>query len=112
MFWPGSHVLADARKAFAGEMPSVALAGARSDAIVFDYRVVHRGMANEASAARPVLYLTFCRSWFRDQQNFPDERLFAPSSVGGGRGMGGGFGAGGGGGAAAKKKGAKGGKKR
>jgi hypothetical protein len=76
-------------------MPSVALAGARTDAIVFDYRVVHRGMANTGEAARPVLYLTFCRSWFRDQQNFPDERLF-PLAAGGGAGGGGGGGGGGG----------------
>ena len=94
-FWPGSHVLANARKAYAGQMPSVALAGARTDAIVFDYRVVHRGMANAGEAARPVLYLTFCRSWFRDQQNFPDERLF-PLAAGGGAGGGGGGGGGGG----------------
>jgi hypothetical protein len=51
---------------------------------------VHRGRANEDEERRPVLYLTSCRSWFRDAQNFPDERLLqrGPSS-GGGAGFGG-----------------------
>ena len=52
-FWPGSHCLERARDAFNGNMPSVALAGKRGDAIVFDYRVVHRGMPNESDEARP-----------------------------------------------------------
>ena len=73
-FWPGSHVVSRARTF--STLPSVALAGSRSDVIIFDYRVVHRGLGNVGSAPRPVLYLTFCRSWFRDQQNFPEERLF------------------------------------
>jgi hypothetical protein len=83
-FWPGSHVLTQARAAFAGVTPSVSLAGARGDAIVFDYRVVHRGRENVAETTRPVLYLTSCRSWFRDAQNFPEERLLGPSPTAGG----------------------------
>ena len=83
-FWPGSHMLTQARAAFAGVTPSVSLAGARGDAIVFDYRVVHRGRENVAETTRPVLYLTSCRSWFRDAQNFPEERLLGPSPTAGG----------------------------
>lgn len=92
-FWPGSHVLAKASAAFASATPSVSLAGQRGDAIVFDYRVVHRGRANEGDASRPVLYLTSSRSWFRDAQNFPAERLLGePRSAAASAG---GFGAGG-----------------
>ena len=79
-FWPGSHVLSEAGAAFAGAAPSVSLAGQRGDAIVFDYRVVHRGRANGGEVSRPVLYLTSSRSWFRDAQNFPEERLLAGSA--------------------------------
>jgi len=86
-FWPGSHVLARAKDAYAGRMPSVALAGSQGDLIVFDYRVVHRGLGNHGTADRPVLYLTYARPWFRDCSNFPDERLLAgPGSEKGGFG--------------------------
>jgi len=94
-FWPGSHVLTQARAAFADMSPSVSLAGARGDAIIFDYRVVHRGRENAADASRPVLYLTSSRSWFRDAQNFPEERLLGPSpkaAAGGAGAAAGGFG--------------------
>ena len=64
----------------------------RGDIIVFDYRVVHRGMANAASAARPVLYSTFSRPWFRDALNFPDDALFGAKGGGGSGGFGGGGG--------------------
>ena len=104
-FWPGSHVLSRARDALQPGAPSVRLAGAVGDAIIFDYRVVHRGRGNSASERRPVLYLTSSRSWFRDAANFPDEKLLPPGKSGGG-GMGGGFGgASSGGGAKGKGKG-------
>ena len=69
-------MIGKARDAYDGGEPGVALAGAVGDIIVFDYRVVHRGMANAATAARPVLYSTFSRPWFRDALNFPDDALF------------------------------------
>jgi len=113
-FWPGSHVLDQSRMAFAGASPSVSLAGQKGDAIIFDYRVVHRGRENVGSIRRPVLYLTHSRSWFRDAQNFPDERLLegAAAAKGGAAGARGGFGGGkAAGGAKGKAKGS-GGKKR
>ena len=91
-FWPGSHVIGKARDAYDGGEPGVALAGAVGDIIVFDYRVVHRGMANAATAARPVLYSTFSRPWFRDALNFPDDALFGAKGGGGSGGFGGGGG--------------------
>ena len=45
------------------------------DAIVFDYRVMHRGRANKGEAWRPILYETFSRRWFVDDYNFPEISL-------------------------------------
>jgi len=103
-FWPGSHVLTEAGNAYNGAMPSVSLAGSKGDAIIFDYRVVHRGRANLGELRRPVLYLTSSRSWFRDAQNFPPERLLGEPAAakGAGGASAGGFGGGAGGGAKAK----------
>jgi Phytanoyl-CoA dioxygenase (PhyH) len=38
--------------------------------IVFDIRVLHRGLSNESDQERPVLYFTFSRDWFREQHMF------------------------------------------
>lgn len=43
---------------------------------LFDYRVLHRGLPNEASEPRPVMYVTYSRPWYRDVDNFPADRLF------------------------------------
>ena len=82
-FWPGSHILKQSKFTFAKmrlgtarDIPaSVRLAGTKGDVIIFDYRVIHRGRKNVAESSRPLLYLTSSRSWFRDTQNFPPERL-------------------------------------
>ena len=91
-FWPGSHVIGKARDAYDGGEPGVALAGAVGDIIAFDYRVVHRGLANAATVARPVLYSAFSRPSFRDALNFPDDALFGAKGGGGSGGFGGGGG--------------------
>lgn len=46
--------------------------------VIFDYRLYHRGLANASrdGVSRPVLYLTFARSWFTDHENFPSTSLF------------------------------------
>lgn len=41
------------------------------DALMFDYRVLHRGRANTTKDNRHFLVLTFCESWFEDILNFP-----------------------------------------
>jgi hypothetical protein len=43
--------------------------------IMFDYRILHRGLANTSQTARPVLYFTYARAWFRDMHNFPARPL-------------------------------------
>ena len=40
------------------------------DALLFDYRVLHRGGANSSSEERPLLYFTYARPWFTDATNY------------------------------------------
>ena len=40
------------------------------DAIIFDYRILHRGLANTSAEDRPLAYFTYGRSWFRDATNY------------------------------------------
>ena len=46
------------------------------DALLFDYRVLHRGTLNNTGGARPVFVLTVAKPWFRDLVNFPRRALF------------------------------------
>ena len=46
------------------------------DALLFDYRVLHRGTLNNTGGARPVFVLTVAKPWFRDLVNFPKRALF------------------------------------
>ena len=66
----------------------------KGDALVFDYRILHRGGANTSDDCcgtkdeeeesdnddlgrhRPVLVLTFARRWFKDVCNFPKRTIF------------------------------------
>jgi ectoine hydroxylase-related dioxygenase (phytanoyl-CoA dioxygenase family) len=67
-FAPRTHLdwRADAR-------PVVPELGA-GDALVFDWRLKHRGLANRAGHARPLLYLTYAKPWFVDKYNFSRAR--------------------------------------
>jgi hypothetical protein len=44
-------------------------------ALLFDYRVLHRGMPNKTGEPRPCLYATFARPWYTDLYNFSTERF-------------------------------------
>lgn len=80
---PGSHVytrdltklllLAKARKQC---RPVVAPVLERGDCLLFDYRLLHRGLANRSNHNRPVLVWTVSRDWFRDVCNFPKRSLY------------------------------------
>uniref|UniRef100_A0A7S4EUB6 Uncharacterized protein n=1 Tax=Chrysotila carterae TaxID=13221 RepID=A0A7S4EUB6_CHRCT len=39
-------------------------------AVVFDYRLWHRGLQNLGLADRPVLYAVVAKPWWRDHRNF------------------------------------------
>ena len=49
----------------------------RGDVLVFDYRILHRGRANQSSTLdRPILVLTFAKRWFVDVCNFPKRSMY------------------------------------
>jgi ectoine hydroxylase-related dioxygenase (phytanoyl-CoA dioxygenase family)/ribosomal protein S18 acetylase RimI-like enzyme len=48
----------------------------RGSALLFDYRVLHRGLANTSSMVRPILVYTFAKPWYRDVLNFPKYSIF------------------------------------
>jgi hypothetical protein len=47
------------------------------DALIYDYRVCHRGTQNlSRGKTRPMLYLMYARPWFNEHLNFSEEKLF------------------------------------
>jgi hypothetical protein len=82
---PGSHFLtrsttrtfkasADNLTAIQYTDPPVNLTAAAGSIFLFDYRLLHRGLANRSSHPRPLLYLVMARPWYRDR-TFPPRRL-------------------------------------
>eukprot|EP00522_Entomoneis_paludosa_P008041 CAMPEP_0172450244 /NCGR_PEP_ID=MMETSP1065-20121228/8669_1 /TAXON_ID=265537 /ORGANISM="Amphiprora paludosa, Strain CCMP125" /LENGTH=302 /DNA_ID=CAMNT_0013202023 /DNA_START=150 /DNA_END=1058 /DNA_ORIENTATION=- len=50
------------------------------DALVFDYRILHRGLANTTKDRnRYMLVITVSQPWFQDMLNFPKRSMFASS---------------------------------
>ena len=43
-------------------------------AFMFDYRVWHRGLANQTTESRPCIYFTFVKDWYADTHNFDAKR--------------------------------------
>lgn len=43
-------------------------------ALLFDYRVVHRGLRNAKIEPRPCYYATYSQSWYKDTYNFSKSR--------------------------------------
>jgi hypothetical protein len=83
---PGTHhhsrdlarmmLLAKARKTLRAPATPLLKQG---DALVFDYRILHRGRANTTlTTNRPMLVLTIAKKWFKDISNFPLRSLFEP----------------------------------
>lgn len=68
-FIPGSHVVGEHKKV-KSVRPSVAL----GNALLFDYRVVHRGLRNSRIDPRPCYYATYSQSWYKDIYNFSEAR--------------------------------------
>jgi hypothetical protein len=85
-FRPGTHVhtrdlarlmlVAHCQKTL---RPLVAPTLELGDVLVFDYRVLHRGLANRQSVQHRIyLVLTVSRPWFKDIINFPSRSLYSP----------------------------------
>ena len=47
------------------------------DAIIFDYRVWHRGTPNHSLVDRPVLYMVVARKWWLDSRNYNQDTSLA-----------------------------------
>ena len=52
------------------------------DALIFDYRTLHRGTLHKASKPRALLELVFYKNGFVDILNFPRKSLFAAAAAG------------------------------
>jgi hypothetical protein len=48
------------------------------DAVLFDYRILHRGKANRSTTGldRTILVLTFSKPWYKDICNFPKRSMY------------------------------------
>lgn len=67
--WKSSNLSDDGEEADA-----VSLTCSAGTALVFDYRILHRGAANTTSSDRPCLYFTYAKPWFKDHQNLRGTR--------------------------------------
>ncbi|MHA6265115.1 phytanoyl-CoA dioxygenase family protein [Arenibacterium sp. CAU 1754] len=62
--WPGTHHVAGTEEGLkTGSIDPEVRVGS---VLLTDGRVLHRGIANRSDRIRPLLYLTFHRSWYRD----------------------------------------------
>ena len=68
-FWPGTH-LSLVSKGDPNLGPGVEFEADIGSAYIFDYRVLHGGVANTSDIARPLLYVIYTRPWFRDPVNY------------------------------------------
>jgi hypothetical protein len=50
-------------------------------ALIFDYRVWHRGLGNRTQETRPCLFATFAPPWYHDTHNFSTRRYRRPLEV-------------------------------
>ncbi|CAB9525966.1 Phytanoyl-CoA dioxygenase (PhyH) [Seminavis robusta] len=77
--YPGSHYVTrqpspmnidtnELRKPYAPELKL-------GDALIFDYRILHRGKPNRSKKHRPMLVLAFSEPWFTDVKNWPQRSL-------------------------------------
>ena len=90
-FIPQSHRMPESQvmQIVNGETPSeegdgIGVVGPKleqGDALLYDYRVCHRGTANLTSSTtgegrvRRILYLMYARPWFKEHMNFGDDKL-------------------------------------
>lgn len=70
-FWPGTHITTikyDDPNLGQG----VDFTCDIGSCILFDYRVLHAGVANRSNQIRPLLYNVYSRDWFRDSVNYTE----------------------------------------
>jgi len=64
--WPGSHLHDRDVDTDPYEAPEIATGSCAA----WDFRLRHRGLANNGTQARPLLYVTVCRPFWIDHKNF------------------------------------------
>jgi ectoine hydroxylase-related dioxygenase (phytanoyl-CoA dioxygenase family) len=65
--WPGSHL----RRTIKNDPdPGVEFVADLGTCYLFDYRVLHLGVANTSDIPRPLIYNIYARPWFRDTVNY------------------------------------------
>jgi ectoine hydroxylase-related dioxygenase (phytanoyl-CoA dioxygenase family) len=64
--WPKSHRDEALARTESGDEPLVR----EGSCLLWDYRLRHCGTANRSTVPRPLLYMTYCRPWFMDHQNY------------------------------------------
>jgi hypothetical protein len=69
--WLGSHLVP---KSKAMQMPDVDPVADVGDCLRVDYPLMHAGNANHSASPWPILYNMYCRPWFRDTQNYRQQR--------------------------------------
>ena len=62
-----------AANVLSGEVDGLVQAGG---AVLYDYRLVHRGTANVSTLERPVLQFVYYTAEYQNDKNFTGERLF------------------------------------
>ncbi|RNF08117.1 ADP-ribosylation factor-like protein 3A [Trypanosoma rangeli] len=79
-FFPGSHRIEWSSRSLLRKK-SIAPVVPFGEALLFDYRVLHRGLANRLGSTRSCYYATFVRSWYEDKFNFSSGRYKTALSV-------------------------------
>jgi hypothetical protein len=67
-FVPGSH------RDYDVDAPSKKETLLKGQALLFDYRLKHRGLGNNSTTERPLLYITYARPFWVDVDNFDKAR--------------------------------------
>ena len=67
--WPGSHRWKSFDDKVVSETPRIEI----GSCAIWDFRLFHGGTPNHSDMHRPILYLTYARSWYRDPKNFLKE---------------------------------------
>lgn len=79
-FMPGTHILG---RFDHKDTTAVSLCCKMGGCVLFDYRVKHRGGANICMHQdRPVLYLCYCKTWFRDTGNLRSAKSIVSAGTG------------------------------
>lgn len=82
-FWPGSHRHRDlVGFGKVAEIAQATLDGKcnAGDGILYDYRLLHRGMPNKSSQIRPVVQVVFKKKWYIETANYGNESIIAAAS--------------------------------